>query len=489
LDKTHEPRIRQSLVACFDIGILLSTLDFQLRFAYLAWNQDTFQVATATWRQLSLKVQEAVAEPATQDSLRDIVGRWENDIRNAFFSEYHSNELWEVQKECRQSSSYSSATVEQLCQHACQNLCPFRFHVSRMQEEFERHLVGVQSSLLRLGLLVDEGVHSSDIPLNVFDIPPSAVPTCQSDPLSSPDLKGWGVMPSGADDLHEHEQYYLPRRTPEKAPPRDRDRWIEAVKLRCKLIQRDFPWSRPEAFDVTFDHQASVEQIADAIRRAIKGAYCEEDSTGSSGEASGQVAEPPTETYVFRKGTKSWSIKYGTEESFSVKHLKGLTYIRELLINPKTPHTPESLAMAEGHPDDDTRRRTNASNDSPSETGGTSGDNDYDAKALQTYHDRIREINGELDKAKKWNDQAETERLEREKEAILAHIKKSRGLGGGVASGTTDQQKRHRAVKKCINSALDEIKGHSTCCEKHLRDSINLDDFRYDPAQEIYWSV
>jgi hypothetical protein len=105
-----------------------------------------------------------------------------------------------------------------------------------------------------------------------------------------------------------------------------------------------------------------------------------------------------------------------------------------------------------------------------------------DRQALAAYRSRLGELDDELAEARAHADLDREERLDREREALLDHLRAATGLGGRtrVAGGT--HERARVAVRKAIAAAIDRIAAVDPSLGRLLIDTISTGaTCRYDP--------
>jgi hypothetical protein len=191
---------------------------------------------------------------------------------------------------------------------------------------------------------------------------------------------------------------------------------------------------------------------------------------------------------VFKKDGDFWTVGFQGNIATALKDSKGMTYIAYLLGNPhKRIPALELSNLLSG------AKLLNHSGIAKGKSvGADSGkpqdlvDTDY----LRKSKNRLGEIEEELRKAKENNDQAEEDRLEREKEQILNQLSSDLNLSSKSRSFPNDIEKARKAVTNAIKRALDNIQKHNTPLYQYLDNSIKHGtDFIYTPDRKINWDL
>lgn len=157
--------------------------------------------------------------------------------------------------------------------------------------------------------------------------------------------------------------------------------------------------------------------------------------------------------------------------------MKGLHYLRQLLGHPGRDIAATNLTDAvAGHP-----------GDAPTEMG--TGEV-VDRKALAAYRSRLQELDGEIDEADSWADQARSTRLGLEREALLAEVSRVGGLAGRTRRFASNSERARVSVRKAIVSALDRTGAREPEVARLLRDCIHTGStcrYEPDPARPVKW--
>jgi len=127
----------------------------------------------------------------------------------------------------------------------------------------------------------------------------------------------------------------------------------------------------------------------------------------------------------------------------------------------------------------------------PRVTGGSTTQPVLDDDARKDYELRIRELEEERDEARKNNDPATEERVQKELTAMLKELSAATGLGGRGRSFQDAVERARRAVANRITRSLKAIKaeGHETLW-RHLKNSIMTGvDCRYAPEGHVDWGL
>jgi len=169
-----------------------------------------------------------------------------------------------------------------------------------------------------------------------------------------------------------------------------------------------------------------------------------------------------------------WSVQW-RGESGSIRHVKGLADIAQLVGRPHSEVPALSLA-------------------NPEAVHSQSSETVIDLEALAAYRTRLDHLDRELDEASDHNDVGRVDLLQSERETLLAEVRRSTGLGGRVRAVANDPSERARkAVSARIRDAISRIEDVSPQLGAHLDRSIRT-GLRccYEPSPDespIEWRV
>ena len=190
---------------------------------------------------------------------------------------------------------------------------------------------------------------------------------------------------------------------------------------------------------------------------------------GASASRSAADGEPAT---MHRTGGV-WSVGW-QGESGNIRHVKGLADIAHLVARPHS----EVPALVLANPE---------AVDLPSSQAV------IDLEALAAYRTRLDHLDRELDEASANSDIGRVELLQSERDALLAEVRRSTGLGGRVRTAANDPSERARkAVSARIRDAISRVEGVAPLLAAHLDRSIRTGlRCSYDPApdDQIDWQI
>ncbi len=195
---------------------------------------------------------------------------------------------------------------------------------------------------------------------------------------------------------------------------------------------------------------------------------------GRAAGSAGPAAAPPGEVATLKRTGGIWAVEW-RGESGSLRHVKGIADIVELIRRPGT-EIPALQLAGSGSSDSSTPEQV------------------IDLEALGAYRLRLDRLDRELDQAGDDADIGRVEALQDEREALLAEVRRSTGLGGRVRTVANDPAERARkAVSARIRDAITRLEAVAPQLAAHLDRSIRT-GLRccYDPAPgeaRVEWQV
>jgi hypothetical protein len=141
--------------------------------------------------------------------------------------------------------------------------------------------------------------------------------------------------------------------------------------------------------------------------------------------------------------------------SVPVKALKGYSYLRELLRRPGIPVPAIDLV-----------------------TGGTGTveqpglGSALDASALESYRNRLNDLEADIAEAEDWSDTSRREALEAERDALVDELMAATGLGGRERATGSSRERARVAATKALTTAIDRIAAVDESVGRHLQRTV-----------------
>jgi len=200
------------------------------------------------------------------------------------------------------------------------------------------------------------------------------------------------------------------------------------------------------------------------------------DPRPSSGDHVATPTEPVGDTapdYQLLERGQGWVLRFDGVEKHLLPSI-GLTYIRELISAPGRRFTLAELFVtarpqARGLP-------ISASNQEK-----------LDLTAAAAYHERLKELDAELDRANRDQAFVEAEVFKAEKDKLIAEIRRS-NFKGRPKTESADHKRLRDRVRNAINRSVDTIGQYCEPAASHFRESITIGSTPvYDPSDQPPW--
>ncbi|TWU39476.1 hypothetical protein Poly41_23000 [Novipirellula artificiosorum] len=174
---------------------------------------------------------------------------------------------------------------------------------------------------------------------------------------------------------------------------------------------------------------------------------------------------------TFRLSGDSRSIRYAKQE-ITLSETVGLWYLSQLLAQPFVQVNAVELEAAR------TGTTTRSSN---SPTGEM-----LDEEARRAYQQRIAELDEDIAIAEKNNDVGVLDKLNAEKQQIIAGIRRATGLHG-KSRVTTDESKSRKNIRQEMQRAIRRIAKSHPALAKHLNHAFKGNWLCYQPDEDPMW--
>jgi tetratricopeptide (TPR) repeat protein len=189
------------------------------------------------------------------------------------------------------------------------------------------------------------------------------------------------------------------------------------------------------------------------------------------------AAAPTGPRAVFRADGDTRTIEWGPS-SVVVRDLKGYRYIERLLAEPGREFHAIDLARLDSGADPRVAVAT--------------GIAVLDRTAREAYRRRLADVDEDIADAQANNDLARIELAERDRDYLLAELRRATGLGGRDRTVSDDAERARTSVTRSIRYALSRLAESSPHVAEHLRQHVSTGAFCHyerDPLQPVDWTV
>jgi tetratricopeptide (TPR) repeat protein len=115
-----------------------------------------------------------------------------------------------------------------------------------------------------------------------------------------------------------------------------------------------------------------------------------------------------------------------------------------------------------------------------------------DEQARAAYKRRLAEIDEDIEDARAAGDLARIELTERDRDFLLAELRRAVGLGGRLRTTGSDAERARTSVTRSIRYALDRLAAQHAVLADHLRSTIHTGTrccYAPDPRAPVHWGV
>lgn len=173
---------------------------------------------------------------------------------------------------------------------------------------------------------------------------------------------------------------------------------------------------------------------------------------------------PPPDEWTLRRDGDDWVLEAGAERA-RLRDSRGLHYLRALVAAPARDLSALELVSGGGG--------LVAPGDRPV----------LDDAARKAYRRRLAQLEAELDAADAAGDAARGKRIEAERQALLAELRRASGLGGRARRTSPEAERARVNVTRTLRATIERIEVAAPKAGAHLRASVRTGiACRYDPA-------
>jgi len=189
----------------------------------------------------------------------------------------------------------------------------------------------------------------------------------------------------------------------------------------------------------------------------------------------------------FRYCDEAWQITY-SGRTIRLKDQKGLWYIAELIRNRKPITAIRLVTMDISRQLPKTTSTEHLPECDSIHSSSFDGSEIADEQALGEYRQAYEDYLHQLDEAKRNNDPARIEQLQRDMAALAQQIEQSQGLGNRKRKSGSEIEKARLSTTNCIDRAVAAIKRKDPALGAHLEMAIQKGrELCYRPSPEIDW--
>jgi class 3 adenylate cyclase/tetratricopeptide (TPR) repeat protein len=195
---------------------------------------------------------------------------------------------------------------------------------------------------------------------------------------------------------------------------------------------------------------------------------------------------------IFARTGEYWTVRYG-DANFSLKDVKGLSYIQRLLQHPGEEFHALDLLDRPGAGSSAAADETSMLSDTGVGIGGLGDAGEMlDGRAKQEYKRRLLELREKLTELRERGDSDRAAEVESEIDFLAREIARAVGLGGRDRRAGSAAERARLNVTRAIKGALQKIAEHSADLEKLLDRTIKTGAFcsyLADPRLSISWQL
>ena len=220
-------------------------------------------------------------------------------------------------------------------------------------------------------------------------------------------------------------------------------------------------------------------------------------ATRADGEGHGPLEKaPPEQRPIFRRSSsRVWEVRFGEGEAFHLRDLLGIPCVYYLLANPgRDIHCLRLREMAGGGAPADAGAAEDVQAASvPTERARAKGEPVHvdaisDPQALRQYHDRLKVLASDLEKAKANNDRGWIDRIERERAALRSEVGRATDKRRNPRIAD-EAEKARKSVSANIHRVFKAIEDESEDLAAHLRAFMRPESmmWSYRPDTNLDW--
>jgi len=192
----------------------------------------------------------------------------------------------------------------------------------------------------------------------------------------------------------------------------------------------------------------------------------------------------------FSKVGMDWEIKFHGDTPLVFQDMHGFFYLHYLIMHHRQEFTGTMLRNALARYSSSTSLSLPQDDTGDGQNDLASSDQILDSEALCSLHQRLIEIEEELNEDLNRHSAEASERLHREQGQIRDELAKATGLGNRQVRMSKPAKNDRDTVIKAIQSAIKRISKKSEPLAGHLRDSISTTNgcISYQPLSDVSWN-
>ncbi|NNE10960.1 MAG: hypothetical protein HKN41_01805 [Ilumatobacter sp.] len=265
---------------------------------------------------------------------------------------------------------------------------------------------------------------------------------------------------------------------------------FEAAVARVVLAQAHRRHGADDTARLELTAAASAFESFGASRRAAAARRLLEELDGDTpaSEPAGQDARAAA---VFRVEGGTRRVCFGDAEVV-VRDLKGLRYVERLLTEPGREFHVLDLFAAESGAVGPAESEVSPAEGVDFVGGVGSGLPMLDDEARNAYQRRLADVDEDIEDARRDHDLGRLELAERDKEYLLAELRRAVGLGGRTRTTGGSTERARTSVTRTIRYALDRLAEHHPDVAQHLDQHVHTGtycSYADDPLLKVDWQT
>ena len=214
-----------------------------------------------------------------------------------------------------------------------------------------------------------------------------------------------------------------------------------------------------------------------------------DEALGTASESKDAPVAGASATASFRRDGDVREVALGTTR-VTVHDMKGLRYIERLLAAPgREFHVLELVASEQGTLGSSAVSTADVGIDDDGSLGAA-GVPMLDDQAREAYRRRLAEVEDDIDDAHRMNDPARLALAERDREYLVAELRRAVGLGGATRTSGGNAERARTAVTRSIRYAVARLAEHHPIAATHFEQRVRTGtycSYQPDPLNPVDW--